>query len=325
MPDNTNDLFDRESKILEQAIAIAGQNNSSQEELLNGLTTLTKHYEKLMKQSRRIIRFSDKLQDNLNVANTELEEKNSLLKKRERVVKKDLKMAQNIQSSFLAKRNLTFPGIEIMHHYKPLDQVGGDFFDIIPINDEMLGIFVSDVSGHGIAAALITAMLKTATMVSKSLSASPKAFLDHINNQLYDIISGKYTSAFYAVIDLRKKKITYSTAGHIPQILHRKKSNEIIELANYGYLIGFFENLHNEESTIDLESGDRLLFYTDGVTEVSDKNRVFFGEERLYEYVKESASKEIKDFFHDLCDTLKTFAGDNLYKDDFTLISIDIL
>ena len=164
------------------------------------------------------------------------------LEDQRRLADQDLRMAREMQQAFLPQ---SFPhfapqqtpdamGLRFYHHYTPTLSVGGDFFDVVPIDDHSAGIFVSDVAGHGIQAALVTAALRTLIEELKDVAGDPGEFLTEVNSGLSRILrqttTPLYASAFYLKIDLAEKRASFANAGHPPQLHLRRKREEVERL-----------------------------------------------------------------------------------------------
>jgi sigma-B regulation protein RsbU (phosphoserine phosphatase) len=202
------------------------------------------------------------LSDQLKQKYIELEEKNNILEYQ-------LKMSKSVQRSLLPKVSFTFSDIDFYSKYLPAMDIGGDFYDIIEISSKRVSVVIGDVSGHGIAAALLTSMLN---LMIKNLAAkysNPDQLLFYLNNEFYKIFenseSEMYACVFYAVFDTSEKKIYYSNAGQTLPAFASFENNSAFELDATGLPIGLIKNSKYEYKTIEYQEGDMLLFYTDGL------------------------------------------------------------
>lgn len=202
------------------------------------------------------------LRNQLEEKYTELEEKNNMLDFQ-------LKMSQQIQRSIMRDYDIKFNGVRLLTHYLPALDIGGDFYDLLTLNESSMGICLGDVSGHGIAAALLTTMLSTMVKSTADKYSNPDQLLYVINNQFCDIFEGTnteiYASLFYGIIDTENRKLYYSNAGQTyPFYLNNKKS-EVTELAVDGVPIGMMRNSVYEYKVLEYDKNDLLVLYTDGL------------------------------------------------------------
>jgi len=197
---------------------------------------------------------------------------------RHMLIVRDLADARLIQRNLIINKFPEFRNIMISGMFRPMEQVGGDFYDVRRLDDRYASIFISDVSGHGIASAFITAMLKVSLeSLPTDLLYSPEGVLEHLNRSLETKIAGRYITAIYGIFDTEELKFTYTSAGHDPPILRfRSADRSIIALPNRGRILGVFPTLENDLHTVVLEPGDRLLFLTDGIVEeINDAGEMF--------------------------------------------------
>ncbi|MCE9501189.1 MAG: serine/threonine-protein phosphatase [Leptospira sp.] len=254
----------------------------------------------------------------------ELKEKE--LRKRNLSIEKDLDMARILHSKLFPEKLPEFTEVDLHAVYIPMDKVGGDFYDFNTSVDNRLGIFISDVSGHGISGAFLSSVTR---MVLRNLfgkSHSPKKTLELLNSEIVrHTAKGYYLTAIYGEFDMVEKTFHFANAGHIRPILHRRNLGEISELRCKGKLIGVFDDIRLEEVTIKMDSGDRLLVYTDGVIECNDRHKRMYGEERLYHFLRENSSLNACDLSGKLVRELEMFSGAKLFADDLTFVVLDIL
>ncbi len=236
----------------------------------------------------------------------------------------ELEIARIIQSNLMPEAPTDDPRISICANYLPMEEIGGDFYDFLSSGNE-LHIFVADVSGHGIPGAFMALISKVALIHSQTDSGTTTDVLCHINDVLCDCtVLGNFVSGFYCRIDKSSKKIHYTSAGHIPQILFRRRDKSFHELYSKGMVMGLESNIPLAEKTIDLESGDRLILFTDGVTECMNSKREMFSEERLRDFIMQNSHLPVDTFSASLITHLVDFSRDEKFHDDVTLITLDI-
>jgi sigma-B regulation protein RsbU (phosphoserine phosphatase) len=237
----------------------------------------------------------------------------------------ELAIARRIQTTFLPSQDPRMPGFDVSGINIPSADVGGDYYDFIPIVDNQLGVAIGDVSGKGIPASLIMAAFRASLKAEIRNNFAIRAILYKVNNLLYESIErANYVTAIYCVLDTKNRILTFSNAGHNPPILRR--SNGAVEyLKEGGLALGTFPDTTYEERPISLASGDILLFYTDGVTEAKNEADEEFGVDRLLatlEYSRNRSAREIIDFI--VAET-KKFASPEKESDDLTLVVMKAL
>ena len=244
---------------------------------------------------------------------------------RERIVK-ELEIAKDIQQSLLPESIPEIEGAELAAMSIPAKEVGGDFYDFIPISDDKLGLVMADVSGKGVPAALFMA-LSRALMRANSLH-DPKVAQAVIQTNhliLECTSSGLFVTLFYAMIDVKQRKIRYISAGHNPPFLFKNSSGEILMLEADGIALGAIDEIDLEEKEVSVEEGDVLVLYTDGVTESIDTQEEEFGEERLKQLIQEQHAQSADALMRTIEKRVMTFAGEEPQFDDFTLMVLKIL
>jgi len=241
---------------------------------------------------------------------------------RERIVQ-ELEIARDIQQSFLPHTTPTVEGAEVTTLFLPARQVGGDFYDFIPISKNNLGLVIADVSGKGVPAALFMA-LSRALMRANSLQNPRVAHAVIQTNRLIleCATSGLFVTLFYAIVDTQTRTVKYVSAGHNPPILYRKKTGETHFLDADGIALGVLDDIELEEKETFLEEGDVIVLYTDGVTEAMNVENEEFGEERLIRLISENHTLSANDLICKIKDVVMEFAGEAPQHDDFTLMIV---
>lgn len=200
---------------------------------------------------------------------------------------RELRTVGQIQRSLLPASLPDLPGVEFAAHYHTSASAGGDYYDFFPLDGGRLGIFIADVSGHGTPAAVLMAITHALAHTAPGSLTPPHDVLSHLNSRLARTytLDGSFVTAFYAVFDPHSRRLTYSSAGHNPPRLRRGATVRSID-APSGLPLGVLDDQSFPESTIELEPGDLLLLYTDGITEAmptpaADRSVELFGVERL--------------------------------------------
>ncbi len=235
--------------------------------------------------------------------------------------KYELKIAHDIQQSFLPHKIPKLEGFDIAALNIPAKEVGGDFYDFIPISECEIGMTIADVSGKSVPAALFMALSRT--IIRAKTMQNPK-LVDAIEkaNKLIadDAKSGMFVTVFYAILDWKKRTLRYINAGHNPPVMFKYKTSNLLMLRANGIALGAIEDIKLEENEVTLESGDLVVFYTDGVTEaMNDKGRQF-GEDRLSKLIKKNHDLSAKDIAKRIEDSVLSFCGDKPQYDDITLM-----
>ncbi len=236
----------------------------------------------------------------------------------------NLSMAKRLQCSLLPK-GLPENKIDFSFVYKPCEDLGGDFLDIFSIDEDRIGIYIADVSGHGVPASMLTVFLRSA--MNKKL-VSPAQALEQLytefNNSQFD--HDLYITVFYAVIDLKQQKLIFSNAGHnVCPVLFNTGRFEIlrssgIPISNWLKKPGYCD------SAMDLIQGDRIFFYTDGIVELRNSSGEQYGEKRLLDILLED-NTGISNSLNRIVESACEFAdiGDTLQiPDDITMALLEI-
>ncbi|NPV01507.1 MAG: SpoIIE family protein phosphatase [Brevinematales bacterium] len=268
----------------------------------------------------------------------ELEKERNDLYNRNKLIDNELLMARKIQSNMIPQRS-PMPGTAFF--YLPMEQLGGDFFDFIRISPEKIGVFISDVSGHGVSAAFITSMIKS-YILQTPYRDDPAQFLIHLNYSLFNQTAGLFITAFYGIIDFSDHTLRFSNAGHnLPFLLDQSRPSdepEMIPCTNQGVPIGVFsmdelikisKEYINQE--IPFAGNSRFVFYTDGLTEtVNIKEAGSTAESKDYESVrfleilKSGLGKNSQEFLNMVYTDLVAFRGSKNFDDDICMICIDV-
>jgi serine phosphatase RsbU (regulator of sigma subunit)/ActR/RegA family two-component response regulator len=238
----------------------------------------------------------------------------------------ELNLASEFQRTFLPRKDelKKFTGIRSDYIFIPLQKVSGDFIDITKLEESIYGYFISDISGHGVAAALISSMLKVFFSLYGKDVLSPQLLYEILNEEFFSYLnSGEYFTSFYGIYFEEEKKFVYTNANHPSPLLLRARTGELIQLDTEGFFVGVFKGTEFEEKEVFLEKGDRILFYTDGITEAKDKNMEEFGTARLKQIYQEGKDTGISTLIARIKEAAFEFAGGNI-EDDVTIAIIEI-
>lgn len=234
---------------------------------------------------------------------------------------KELQIARDIQQSFLPETPPQVEGIDLAAMNSPAQQVGGDFYDFIPVTQDKLGLVMADVSGKGISAALFMALSQSLIRANARGNPSPERVLRQTNGLiLEEVKSGMFVTVFYAILDTKKGTLTYVSAGHNPPIWLNRNTGDCKMLEAEGMALGVMEDIRLVEKQITLGRDDMLVLYTDGVIEAINQRKEEFGEERFISVIKESHTLAAKDLIEKINQEVFTFVGEEPQFDDLTLM-----
>jgi serine phosphatase RsbU (regulator of sigma subunit) len=247
-----------------------------------------------------------------------------LIRIRNLEMERDLEVARKLQQKLLPDSRPVIPGYELHSFYIPMDKVGGDFYDY-RLRDDFIDIFIADVSGHGLPGAFLATLTKLAldNIRDRTSPSRVQVLLNDVITR--SVVNSAFVTTFFCSIDMRSNVIKFTNAGHCPPIVYRKRSDEFIELHTVGNPLGWLKDLKLEEKDFQLERGDRIIFYTDGIIECRSGDRTIFGDENLREFIREHAGMNPNDFSDSLIDRLKAFTKSGIFDDDVTLVVLDVM
>ncbi len=234
----------------------------------------------------------------------------------------ELQRAREIQESLLPKDIPQVPGFEVASAWQPARAVGGDYFDVLKIGDDRLGICIADVSGKGVPAALLMANVQASLRASVRDMDSPARVCSIINGMLCaSIAADRFVTFFCGVLDGGSRTFRYCNAGHPYPIL--VSSGAVQTLDQGGAVLGVFPAWKYVESSVNLSSGDRLLLFTDGITEAESADDEEFGMERVIAFAKTSAGNSAAKMNQQLLAEVTKFCGAH-FQDDATLLVLAV-
>ncbi|MGB6033534.1 MAG: PP2C family protein-serine/threonine phosphatase, partial [Bacteroidota bacterium] len=243
---------------------------------------------------------------------------------------KELEIARSVQMSLLPKTDPRVEGFDIAGICVPAQEVGGDYFDFIPLGEDRLGIAIGDVSGKGVPAAIYMTLTKGILQSHAEETVSPKTVLSKVNSLMYRTIErNSFVSMFYAILKIRDRVITFARAGQCPLILTQEPGRPGTFLSPPGMALGLemgkvFDSVLEEQS-VHLSVGEVLVFYTDGFTEAMNEDEEEFGEERLVGSIARHRDQPAASIIRDICSEVSAFAGTRAQHDDMTMVVIKIL
>lgn len=235
----------------------------------------------------------------------------------------EIEEARKIQQGFLPTKVPQIAGCEISSAWQPARVVGGDYFDVLKFSESALALCIADVSGKGMPAALLMSNLQATVRGLASDALRSEELCTRANQFIYrNTLQEKFITFFYGRLDVGAKRLAYTNAGHnAPVVLHRDGSHGRLQIG--GGVLGVFEDQEYEQGDVELEAGDRLVLFTDGVTEARDPDGEEFGEQRLLHLLVENRARSADELQHIILDAVSEFSHAN-FEDDATLIVVAI-
>ena len=273
------------------------------------------------------------LADSFNSMTSSIEDLLQEKAEKERM-EQELRIARNIQMSLLPQGRLKLAGLALDAHCEPAREVGGDYYDYLPIDDHRVGLLIADVAGKGTSAALYMAELKGLMLSLSQLHTSPRRLLIDANRIISKHLDTRsFITITYAVVDMQARTLTYARAGHTPLIYvpgPQSSSRAAQILAPDGLVLGLqiddgqrFNELL-QEATVSLGAGDLFLFYTDGLTEAMDEEGNCFGDARLSALLREHADLPFDQLRERILREIAVFSGSVDQQDDMTMLLLKV-
>jgi len=215
-------------------------------------------------------------------------------------------------------------GIDLAANNLPAREIGGDFYDYIPVSLDSWGLVIADVSGKGMPAAIFMGLSRTIVRASATDNPSPAMAIKQANELICrDSTSGMFVTLFYAILNVKERKLRYINAGHNPPFILKRGSEEIATLKTRGIALGVVHFIDLQE--VEVVAGDLLVCYTDGVTEAIDSLEEAYGEKRLIETVRKYRHLTAREIIEKIEDDVVAFTGQEPQFDDITLLVMKVL
>jgi phosphoserine phosphatase RsbU/P len=252
------------------------------------------------------------------------------LKERNETIENDLRTAQIIQRALLPAEAPSCERLAIDFRYCPLEAIGGDFFNIQPLADGGLSVFLSDVTGHGITAALFLSLLKSISSGHlRKYAYEPSAYLAAVNADLYENMHSYFITAVYGIFKFDRGeqaiKLVIACGGHPPPIVHDAGKESAHYLDTRGSMIGVVSINSFPEQEIILNPGDRVYFYTDGLPEMIDTGHNYLGYDRFLDIVSRTRTMILGEALDAIMVEVNDFRGSGEIADDIVIIGVDVL
>jgi sigma-B regulation protein RsbU (phosphoserine phosphatase) len=289
----------------------------------------------LIHANRELSTSRDKLSrqnETLELLNGQLEENNARMLR-------DLEAAARIQHSLLPAGDIQMEDLAVAWRYIPCDELAGDFLNFFPLDDDHVGLYIVDVSGHGVASSLLSvtvarSLTRHATTSSilarpnhdgKIVVSPPAAVAADLNQRFPMEDQGNlYFTMFYGTLNVRTGELRYVSAGHPPPVIFRKNDPAPELLPAAGFAIGWIEDVEYDEEVVTLSPGDRLFVFSDGVPEAMDKDLEELGDEGMLKSIAETSEKTLDDAVKHVKETVDDWCRVNGPKDDVSILAIEM-
>jgi len=260
---------------------------------------------------------------------TELEESLKKLQDRNTIIENDMKTAQMIQQALLPEGSPDNSYMISSYRYLPVEVVGGDYFNFIELREGGVGVFIADVVGHGVPAALFLSLLKSSTnKIWRKYALSPKNFMNSLNEDLVDVMSSYFITGLYGFLKQNSDSsvdFTFSNGGHPPPVIYRAARDTYETVHLKGPLVGAFRDKEFHETTIELKKKDRLYIYTDGLPETVNSEHQIIGFDNLTDFFKKGHGASLEDTLDNVVGNVEQFRDGTMVQDDMVLIGIEII
>lgn len=241
----------------------------------------------------------------------------------QRAVQRQIQLAADVQRRLLPQKTPVLDPFDFAGIYEPCFDLGGDFYDFIPFEDSV-GVVVGDVVGKGIAASLLMASVRAALRAHVEDVYDLDEVMGRVNNALTrDTRDNEFATVFYGTLDAETRRLTYCSAGHDPALLWR--DGEVQELTTGGMVLGILKNETYEKGLVNLQKGDVLLVYSDGVVDASNFHGEKFGRDRVRDAVADMADRPARDIVNHVLWQVRRFAGLNHRPDDMTIVAVKVV
>ncbi|MFO1093436.1 MAG: SpoIIE family protein phosphatase [Planctomycetaceae bacterium] len=255
---------------------------------------------------------------------SELQRQKLIVEQRDRERTQSLRIAGRIQRQLLPEVAPACDPLDVAFAFHPHDEVAGDYFDLLSVDPDMLIVIIGDASGHGVPAAFISVIVKTCVHTRLSETKSPAALLGAINEFLYGWVEPEhFISMFVAAINRRTLQMTLARAGH-PRPLLLKSDGNVVPLEADGIMIGVLPDPEFPEQSVQLHDGDRVLFFTDGLTECPDASQDLFGIDRVRQFLVEHRELDCGRLVSSLVEQVRGYSAAGAFADDLTIVCVDV-
>ncbi len=240
-------------------------------------------------------------------------------------LERELEIANRIQRSLLPEKLPDNHGLSFAVRYAPAGQVGGDLYDFVVLDDNLLGIMIADVAGHGIPAAFVAGMTKIAFAQFSFQNSSPSSVVTAINDYLFTHLrTGHYVTVFYGIFDRASRKFRFVRAGHQTPFVLRKQTNILEMLETGGPLIGAATKVKFEENEITLQPGDKIIMLTDGLAECKSEQGLRLGQQGIRNMLAQLGDRNAEAIAAEIYRKSADFRGSTPPEDDITILVAEV-
>ncbi|MCE9499771.1 MAG: SpoIIE family protein phosphatase [Leptospira sp.] len=270
-------------------------------------------------------RINENLEKIVEQRTVQVQRANIELKATNEKTKKALEMAKMVQNALIPQLSSFehIKEISLAGDYTPMDELGGDIYDIIRVERNRYGFLIADVSGHGVPAALISTMAKVSFTTNTKINLQPHEICERVNREMYHFIGDMeyFVTAYYSILNLETGEFRYCNAGHHPALLFRKEDSKIIDLhTEKSFLIGAADRVDYDSGSVYLKPGDKILFITDGIVHAMNLAGEMYEYDRLKGYLADNHEMEVNQFVEGLVKDLNKFCSGMLQNDDRTIL-----
>ena len=238
---------------------------------------------------------------------------------------KEVDLAAHVQRLFLPSNGPAIPGFDIAAMMHPARGVGGDYYDYIPLPNNKLGLIIADVAGKGVAAALLMAAASAAVRVDANDPRRISETIDRLNRELHGLSGGsRFMTMILGELEPESRLLRYANCGHNPALLFRAAKAQARWLSATCTPVGLFPILHCEPEQITLESGDVLVWYTDGLTEAENQAGEEFGPRKIFDIVRSNRNASAQEIVNLLYQEVINFSERDTFDDDLTIMVLKV-
>lgn len=260
----------------------------------------------------------------LVVSNQKLDHANETLRNKQIQIEHEFMVAQSLQTHLVPDPDKLIAPLQVKCVYQPASGVSGDIYDFGMLGDKECFFFMADVSGHGVPAAMVTAMVKISLAKIPLKQLNPAEILKTLNQELVPILDDHYFTAFFCKVDFQKRTMTYANAGATPAILLKTLKHTAKILKPTGTVMGVFEEMELDTHLVRLEPGDKLFLFTDGISEETNAEKKLFGVRRVIKHLITYRFHTNHDILHALMEKVTNHADSGRFKDDISCILANV-
>ena len=252
------------------------------------------------------------------------------LKHRNEVYEEEMALAREIQQGLLPTEYPVIGDVQFGHRYLPISGLAGDFFEVLELGEERVGMLICDVMGHGVRSALVASLLRGLVSQAMPFAQSPAQFLQFLNDGLVTFLQKAqvtmFATAFYVVVDFKHERIRYTSAGHPAGIMSNDDGVSLLPLGGRGKGpgLGLLPHTNYGVETIPLKGVSKLLLFTDGIYEVENAEGEAFLQNRLVQTVKRSLDSDLEAQLDTILTEVKGFTESGSFDDDVCLLGMSL-